>query len=230
MADRSDDLKKSIAGASLLILAVPDDVLATLAESIADTGTVGPSSTVLHCSGLHGRSILAPLYSSGAALGSLHPLQTFTDPAGEPDALVGAAAVVEGDARAVEAARALAEALGMSPVVVVAASGKARYHAAAVFASNYLVVLADIAARLAFDAGIGDDADTIFLPLMQGTLAHLAQGDPAAALTGPIRRGDAGTVKLHLAALDGPARELYVALGKRGVESGGACRVGRGEP
>src|SRR5690606_7059788 len=147
--------------------------------------------TVLHTSGLLDSSVLAALRSTEAALGSFHPLQTFRDPAGTPAVLRGAPAILEGDIRAVARARELAALLEMSPVVEIPAGGKARYHAAAVFASNYLVVLADVAARLARGAGI-EATSALFMPLMLQTLQHLEQGDPAGALSGPVRRGDVG--------------------------------------
>jgi predicted short-subunit dehydrogenase-like oxidoreductase (DUF2520 family) len=93
-------------------------------------------------------------------------------------------------------------------------AAKPAYHAGAVIASNYVVVLAAMAARIAGTAGIAaEDAAALYLPLMQGTVANLAMG-PAAALTGPIRRGDAATVRAHLAALAPGDRELYRELGR----------------
>jgi predicted short-subunit dehydrogenase-like oxidoreductase (DUF2520 family) len=97
--------------------------------------------------------------------------------------------------------------------VRLAPGAKAAYHAGAVMASNYAVVLADVAARLARQAGVGaDEAVALYLPLMRGTVANLAAG-PAAALTGPVRRGDEATVRRHLAALGPEDRALYRALG-----------------
>ncbi|MGH7593549.1 MAG: DUF2520 domain-containing protein, partial [Gemmatimonadales bacterium] len=167
-------------------------------------------------SGIHDRSALAALRSSHAGLGSWHPLQTFARPLGEPEALAGSPAVIEGDERALAAGRELAALLHLRPVVEIAADRKPLYHAAAVFASNYLVVLADIATRLAREAGREPVPDTLFLPLMRRALAHLSDGS-AAALTGPIRRGDAGTVARHLAVLEGVDRAAYLALAREAL-------------
>lgn len=206
----------AIAAANLVIISVPDDAITTVAGQLAATGAVTERHVVVHTSGLHDRSALAPLAVSGAALGSWHPLQTFADRDGDPGALPGSPAVVEGDPRALAAGRALAERLHLRPVIELPASGKAAYHAAAVFASNYLVALADIAARLARDAGAGDASPGLFLPLMRRTLANYGAGG-AATLTGPISRGDAGTVARHLESLSGVERALYVALGREAL-------------
>lgn len=209
------DWADALDGAAVVILAVPDDRIGEVAARLQATGSVGKAHTVLHISGLLDRTALAPLEASGAALGSLHPLQTFRSTNGG-GMLVDVPAIVEGDARAVATARDIAGHLRMAPIVEIPADGKAEYHAAAVFASNYMVVLASLAERLARDAGLDTDW-RLFLPLMRQTLEHLSDHDPAAALTGPIRRGDVGTVRAHLAALDAQLRELYAALGREAL-------------
>jgi predicted short-subunit dehydrogenase-like oxidoreductase (DUF2520 family) len=206
----------ALAAADLVLLAVPDDAVAGVALRLRDSGALLATQVVLHTSGRLDRTELAALEPTGASLGSFHPLQTLRAAEGSPDALVGSPAVIEGDPRALEAARDLAARLRMSPVVEVAGEAKPRYHAAAVFASNYLVVLADVAGRLARGAGIEAPTD-LFIPLMRRTLAHLEAGDPAAALTGPIRRGDVGTVQAHLDGLDPATRALYAMLGREAL-------------
>ena len=198
--------------ADIVLLAVPDDAISALAEELAAEGAIGPAAVVLHLSGLLDRRALAPLEPSGAALGSLHPLQTIADPAGAPDRFAGAYAAVEGDARALAAGERVATALGMTPIRLSGAA-KASYHAGAVMAANYTVVLAGVAERLALAAGVPPDtASRLYLPLVRGAAANLGLG-PAAALTGPVRRGDTRTLEAHLAALDEGDRELYRRLG-----------------
>jgi predicted short-subunit dehydrogenase-like oxidoreductase (DUF2520 family) len=199
-------------GAALVLIATPDDAIGGVAVELARDGAVGESQVVLHLSGLLDRLALQVLEPTGAALGSFHPLQSVADPATAAERLRGSFAGVEGDARALAAGERLAAALGMR-VVRLAPGAKAAYHAGAVIASNYAVVLADVAERLARQAGVGaDDAAALYLPLMRGTVANLAAG-PAAALTGPVRRGDEATVRRHLAALGPEDRALYRALG-----------------
>lgn len=197
--------------AAVIIVAVPDDAIGSVAQRLASEGAVTAAHVVLHTSGIRSRAALAALEESGAALGSWHPLQTFARRSGEPEALAGSPAVIEGDERALASGRALAAQLHMRPVIELDGASKPLYHAAAVFACNYLVVLADIANRLTREA-IGEPPPaTLFLPLMRRTLAHLTDGT-AAALTGPLSRGDAGTIAMHLAALQGMDRAAYLAL------------------
>jgi predicted short-subunit dehydrogenase-like oxidoreductase (DUF2520 family) len=206
----------ALTACDLVIVAVPDDAIGAVALELARSRLITADHAVLHTSGLCDRSSLAALNGSGAALGSIHPLQTFVDSDGDPDALAGAPAVIEGDPRAVAVARRVAALVRLTPVVEIDAEKKPLYHAAAVFASNYPVVLAAIAARLGREAGLGDIADTLFHPLMRRTISNL-EGGAAAALTGPIRRGDAGTVSRHLEMLAGNDRALYLALGREAL-------------
>lgn len=210
------DWETTIPTVDLLLVAVPDDALDDVAARLARGGVVHSGQVVLHTSGLHDRSAFAPLDSSGAGLGSWHPVQTFALPGGEPGAVAGSPAVIEGDARALATGRELADRLHLRPVIEIAAERKASYHAAAVFASNYVVVLGDIAARLAREAGAEAASAQLFVPLMRSTVANYGTGG-AAMLTGPISRGDAGTVARHLEALHGTERALYIALGKEAL-------------
>ncbi|HET9064758.1 MAG TPA: DUF2520 domain-containing protein [Gemmatimonadales bacterium] len=207
------DWASAIATTSIVLLTVPDDALEMVADRLVASGAITAAHVVLHTAGSRNRGALAALDGTGAALGSVHPLQSFSDPAGSPALLRGCPAIVEGDARAIDAAEVLARRLEMAPVLRVTGEAKARYHAAAVLVSNYLVVLADMATRLAEDAGLESDT-SLFAPLMRQTVAALESGDPASVLTGPIRRGDAATVARHIAALDGEALEVYRVLGR----------------
>ena len=198
--------------APLVLIAVPDDAIGGVAADLARGQAVGEGHIVLHLSGLLDRDALRPLADTGAALGSFHPLQSVADPSTAGARLRGAFAGLEGDDRALDAGEWLAGALGMHPVRL-APGAKAAYHAGAVIASNYVVVLASLAEGLARRAGVPPaEARVLYLPLMQGTVANLAFG-PATALTGPVRRGDVATVRRHLAALAPQERALYRALG-----------------
>jgi predicted short-subunit dehydrogenase-like oxidoreductase (DUF2520 family) len=221
--------------ASVVVLAVPDGAITSLAAELAAEGGITPHHVVLHLSGLRDREALSPLAPSGAALGSLHPLQTVSDPATAAARFAG----VEGDDRALSAAEALARSLGMVPVRI-PPGAKPAYHAGAAFAANYTTALVAVAERLALAAGITPDvARRLYLPLIRGAAANLEAG-PAAALTGPVRRGDVETVAAHLAALGPEDRKLYLLLGREalrlareaGLPSEAAARMARvlGEP
>jgi predicted short-subunit dehydrogenase-like oxidoreductase (DUF2520 family) len=199
-------------GAAVVLIATPDDAIGGVAAELARDRAVDELQVVLHLSGLLDRLALHALAFTGAGLGSFHPLQSIADPATARARLRGAFAGLEGDDRALEAGERLAAALGMRAVRL-GPGAKPAYHAGAVIASNYTVVLAAVAEGLARQAGVAPaQAAALYLPLMQGTVANLALG-PASALTGPVRRGDVATVRRHLAALGPDDRALYRALG-----------------
>jgi predicted short-subunit dehydrogenase-like oxidoreductase (DUF2520 family) len=203
----------AVSGSHTILLAVPDDVLDPLARELASRRAIGADQVVLHLSGVYTRDILAPLDSMGAALGSLHPLQTISEPSQAGSRWSGSYAAIEGDARALTEAERLCVILGLTPVRV-PGEAKMAYHAAAVVASNYVVVLADLAACIAASGGVpAEEADRMYLPLIRGAAENLQRQSPVEALTGPIRRGDAVTVQRHLAVLGGPERRLYAGLG-----------------
>jgi predicted short-subunit dehydrogenase-like oxidoreductase (DUF2520 family) len=202
----------------IVILAVRDDAIQPLAASLGKARAIGERHVVLHLSGAQGQEALGPLVSSRAALGSFHPLQTIVEPELAPARLKGAWAAVEGMARAVETGEELARDLGMHPFRI-ATKAKAIYHAGAVFASNYLVVVEAVAQRLLRHAGLSDaDAWAALRPLVEGTLENLARHEPREALTGPVLRGDTATIVRHLESLAVDDAKLYRALGRAALE------------
>ena len=229
----ADEPPAWIAQAGVVILAVRDDAIRPLAEGLARARAIQADQVVLHLSGVLGQEALAPLVSSRAALGSLHPLQTISDPERAPERLNGAWAAVEGMPRAVQAAEGLAQELGMHPFQV-PSKAKPVYHAGAVFASNYFVVVEAVAQRLLRHAGLSDaEAWRALRPLVEGTFQNLTHQEPLAALTGPVARGDEATIRRHLESLTRDDAALYRALGraalelaeKRGMDEATAARV-----
>lgn len=206
----------------VVLVAVPDGVIAQVASRLPVTA----QHTVLHLAGPVGPEALAPLRDSGASLGALHPLLGLRGAATDPAMFCGAIAALDGDERALAVGRALAESLGMVPVVVPGPL-RARYHAGAVFAANYLVTLAAVAERLMVESGVPQDvARRGVVRLMESSLANVAEAGPAAALTGPIARGDVETIQRHLEALTGLDQKLYRVLGKMTARSAGAVARG----
>lgn len=196
----------------VVLLAVPDDTVRDVAAAVAETGAVTAQHTVLHVSGVLDHLVLDPLAPTGAALGSLHPFQTLADPLDAPQRLDGATAAVEGMPEAVEVATTLARSVGLRPITI-SREHKVVYHAAAVFASNHLVVLAGMAEELLQDAGLSQaQAREAIGSLMAGALENVRRGGPAPALTGPVVRGDLETVRKHLAALPEEAVRVYRSM------------------
>ncbi|HET8763212.1 MAG TPA: Rossmann-like and DUF2520 domain-containing protein [Gemmatimonadales bacterium] len=219
---------EAVRTADCVLVATPDREIHGVAQLLAALGAVHSRHVVLHTSGLLDRAALDPLALSGAALGSLHPLMAIARAEDAPQQVRGGYAGIEGDAAAVTAAGHLATLVGMVPVPI-PSSAKAAYHAAATMVSNYTVTLYDAARRLAEQHGVPTgSAARIYLPLLRGTVSNLEGQEPAAALTGAIRRGDAETVAAHLRALDdADLRRLYVELGRATLEL--ARRAGLGE-
>jgi len=202
----------------IVILAVRDDAITPLAASLARARVITERHVVLHLSGVQGQEALGPLVSTRAALGSLHPLQTIVEPELAPQRLKGAWAAVEGMPRAIEAGEDVARAVGMHPFRI-ATKAKPIYHAGAVFASNYLVVVEAVAQRLLRHAGLSDaDAWAALRPLVEGTIENLSRHEPREALTGPVVRGDTETIGRHLRSLAVDDAKLYRALGRAALE------------
>jgi len=201
----------------LIILAVPDDVIAPLAGSLRMYG----GQAMIHTSGALGAEVLAPAMAAGTQIGSFHPLVAFADTELAVEALRGATIAIEADDQLAALLGRMAQALGATPVRL-ASGSKAAYHAAAVLAAGGFVALLDAIAQLGRVAGLEEAGSlTIFGPLIEGTLANARALGIRAALTGPITRGDVGTLRAHLDALRAHAPDvvdLYVAAGHREVE------------
>ena len=175
---------------------------------------VSTRPVILHASGSTTPAALDELRRRGHPAGTFHPLVPIAEPAHAPDRLRGSWIGIDGDPEALACARTIAASIGASTLVIPAGE-KPRYHAAAVLASNFPAVLAGIAAQLMGDAGITHgDARSAVTALLRASAANLHDGEPAAVLTGPIVRGDIGTVQAHLAALadDALVTAVYRAL------------------
>jgi predicted short-subunit dehydrogenase-like oxidoreductase (DUF2520 family) len=195
-----------------VVLAVPDDALAAAVAELAAVD-LAAGVPVLHASGSQSTEVLAPLAARGHSVGGMHALAAIADPVEGADRLRGATFGVEGEGEARALAERLVAACG-GRVLHIRPGGKALYHAAAVFASNYAVGLLSIAERLMDEAGIpADDAQPALAALAAGAIENVAARGPAAALTGPVARGDAATVERHLARLSGADRDVYCLLG-----------------
>jgi predicted short-subunit dehydrogenase-like oxidoreductase (DUF2520 family) len=218
-----------------VLLTVPDDAIDDVVRHLASAGGFRPGQCVFHTSGLHTSSLLAPARRAGASVASIHPLHSFARPAASLRAFRGTRCAVEGDAPAVVAARRLVRALG-GRVLSIDPTWKGLYHAGAVLACNDLVALFGAGMRLLRAAGIGRrDAEAALLGLVEGTVRNLRRVGYPRALTGPVARGDFGTVQAHLQALARgapgmlPAYRVLGALAVRtAVEKGTLARLRAG--
>lgn len=198
-------------GSDLLVLAVPDDAIASVAGTLA--GRL-PCRFVFHLSGALPSTILAPFERHGALAASLHPLRPFTGAAQE--SWEGAFVAVEGRAEAAAVGGEIARAVGARPHPL-AASAKPLYHAAASLAAGGVAAVVSVASRAWAAAGISEEIAREALAGLASSAAAAAAAQPfALALTGAVARRDVGTVRAHAAALAGhrDALELYRALGE----------------
>lgn len=189
------DLTDAARDVDLLVLAVPDRAIASCAASIEPADAV-----VVHLSGVTGLDALAP----HRRVGSLHPLVSFPDATQGARRFRGAWMAVAGDPMADQLARLLD-----GRTFHVADDQRALYHATACIASNHLVALMSQVERLAASLGVPAQP---FLELASGAMANTLATGAAAALTGPVSRGDWETVRRHVAALPSAERPLYLAL------------------
>jgi predicted short-subunit dehydrogenase-like oxidoreductase (DUF2520 family) len=207
---------EAAAVADLVVIGTPDDVIEPMAETLASAAAVRAGTWVAHLSGSLGLEVLRPAVEVGARVLAIHPLQTFPDVGSALERLPGCAiAVTANDEEGYVLGERLASDLGGTPFRL---SDELRplYHAAAVFASNYLVTASAIAGSLFAAAGVPDPARAM-APLQRATLDNIERLGAARALTGPAVRGDAGTIRRNLEALEQHAPELiasYVAMAR----------------
>jgi predicted short-subunit dehydrogenase-like oxidoreductase (DUF2520 family) len=200
----------------IAFLTVPDDAIATVAAGLRLYAGQG----LVHTSGLVPAAVLAPALSAGTLAASFHPLVAFAKEEEALAALPGATVALEGDEPLVSMLAELAVAIGAQPVRV-PAGAKAAYHAAAVMAAGAEIALLDAIVSLGRGAGLDEAASlAVYLPLVRQALAGAQTLGVRAALTGPIVRGDVGTVRAHveaLARLAPDTLDLYRATAEREV-------------
>ncbi|HEU4349401.1 MAG TPA: Rossmann-like and DUF2520 domain-containing protein [Actinoplanes sp.] len=206
------------AAEDLLLLAVPDDALPSVVAGLATTGALANGQTVAHTSGAHGAGLLGDI--SGMAL---HPAMTFTGEAADLERLPGISWGVTATDRAL-ATRLVADLRGVPEWID--EERRPIYHAALAHGANHLVTLVNEAADMLRAAGV-EQPRKVLAPLLNAALDNaLRLGD--AALTGPVSRGDAGTVQKHLDRMPAEAVPAYLALAQRTADR--AVAAGRLRP
>ena len=207
--------------AELVFITTPDDVIADVCKQIAEASGFARGTVVAHCSGALPSTVLEPARACGAHIGSMHPLQSFATAEQAIQTLPGSYCCIEGALEAVEVLSAAAQAIG-ARVMTIPTEGKTLYHAAAVVACNFLVALEHAALKVDKAAGIGGrDAMQSLLPLIKGTVSNLEKVGIPQCLTGPIARGDIGTTRRHLEAIEQKLPDLlplYKVLGLETIE------------
>jgi len=198
-------MTRQIVLSRVILIAAPDDEIAGVAKELARIGGEELRRTVvLHTSGALDARVLDPVKACGAAVGSMHPMQTFSGVA--VPFLEGRVFAVEGDSQAIRAARQLARSLGGLPVRIPGGK-KVVYHAAATMAASNVLAIEEAATQLLISVGMKrGQATRALLTLTRQVLENMEQLGPRAAWTGPLSRGDFKVVEAHLEALrDSPA-------------------------
>lgn len=203
-----------LARSELVLLTVPDDVLPGLVEGLAAAGAVSRGQLVVHTSGRYGVQVLDPATRAGALPLALHPAMTFTGRVEDLNRLAGACFGVTAPAALRPIADALVLEMGGEPQWVEEAS-RPLYHAALAAGANHLATLVNESVDLLRRCGVGEP-ERLLAPLLGASLDNaLRQGD--AALTGPVARGDAGTVAAHvreLRAVSPHTASAYLAMAR----------------
>jgi predicted short-subunit dehydrogenase-like oxidoreductase (DUF2520 family) len=190
----------SLAGPAAILMTVPDDAIAPVASELArKAGEDLQGKVVLHTCGALDHSVLEPLRQCGAAVGSMHPLQTFNGVSVPP--LAGKVFAIDGDELAVRMARRIARSLGGVPVGI-SATKKPLYHAAGAFAAGLSLAMEEAGVQMLMSAGLKRrEAQKALLSLTRQVLEHYEKLGPQKAWTGPLSRGDFGVVAAHEEAL-----------------------------
>ena len=201
--------------AELVFIATPDDAIASVASQIRWHS----GHSVVHCSGADSTDILLSARKSSARVGVFHPLQTFADFRQAIENIPGTTFALEAEGPLLTILKNMATALG-GHWIELKAEDKVIYHAAAVFACNYLVTLAKLATDLWQTFSIPpEQATQALLPLIRGTINNIDTLGIPSCLTGPIARGDSGTIKKHLYALQKAAPEMVAAYQELGLKT-----------
>ena len=200
--------------ADLVFITTPDSVITPVVASVQWR----PGQEVAHCCGASGRELLKPAADQGAETGAFHPFQTFAgmaNPDRAAERMVGVTFVVSADGALADFLTALTTNLG-GRAVTLKEGQHALYHAAAILNCGYLVTLLQTAQGGLEDCGFSrEDALEAVVSLARATLDNISTLGPAASVTGPLVRGDAGTVQQHLEALERsnpPVAQLYGTL------------------
>jgi predicted short-subunit dehydrogenase-like oxidoreductase (DUF2520 family) len=201
--------------AELVLITTPDDAIAGVASQVKWR----PGQGVIHCSGADSTAILKPAKDSGAQVGVFHPLQTFASVKQAMENMPGSTFALEAEEPLLKKLKDMATALG-GHWVELKAGDKVLYHAAAVIACNYLVTLVKLATDLwqTFDVP-PQKATQALLPLLRGTIHNIDTVGIPQCLTGPIARGDVGTIKKHLDALEQAAPHLVSTYRELGLQT-----------
>lgn len=216
MGCRACDSKQEVVDAAdIVFVTTPDDEVQGVVEELS----WGKGKSVIHCSGVDSLDVLQKAKDDGAQVGGFHPLQTFASVTHAINNLPGSTFAVEAEEPLSDTLKHMAQSLE-GEFVVLGLGDKALYHAAAVVACNYTVTLMKMATDMWKTFGVStEDATKALLPLLRGTINNIENVGLPNCLTGPIARGDIGTVLKHLDAMEAKAPEIAAAYREMGLQT-----------
>ena len=192
--------------AQFVFITTPDDVISKVANEVKWHN----DQNIVHCSGAHSTDIIETAETYGAHIGCFHPLQTFAGIEQAIDNIPGSTFAIEADGSLLTVLKKMASAM-QGDWVILKAGDKVLYHAAAVFACNYMVTLVKLATDLWQHFGVPQGQSIkALMPLLRGTLNNIENVGLPNCLTGPIARGDLGTIEKHLEALESDNENSYL--------------------
>ena len=209
--------------ADCIMITTSDDAIPSVCYEISQSEAIRPGKKVVHMSGAGGLFLLAPATEAGAHVASIHPLQCFASVEGAIDSIPGSTFGITADKEIQDWSEQMVCDLRGTPLTI-ADEDKPLYHAAACLASNYLTTLIHCVEAIYESLGMTPtEAARAFGPLVRGTLQNIEKNGTTQALTGPISRGDVGTVAKHLKALQAnfpTLLPLYCILGQETISLG----------
>lgn len=209
-------LEELVEACDVIWITTPDDAIAAVWESVRRL--LVHDKIICHFSGSLSSDVFSKRDESGVKACSIHPVYAFSDKFTAFQQLNTAMFTMEGDEEALFVMKPLFESMG-NKVQVIAPEMKARYHAAAVMASNLMIGLYRMSEKMLMDCGFDEEtAEELLRPLVRGNIDKLLASTPQEALTGPVERGDEKTIQKHLPVLTKQERCVYAALSRELVE------------
>jgi predicted short-subunit dehydrogenase-like oxidoreductase (DUF2520 family) len=209
------NVPEAVKKADVVLITTPDDTISSVSKEISLGGSI-KDKFVFHMSGAGGLDLLETAKEEGAIVACIHPLQSFSSIDQAIINIPGSYFGITADKKALLLSKQIVRDLGGIPLII-SPEQKPLYHAAACFASNYLVSLINTVEFIYQAIGINEkDAKKAYLPLVHGSLKNIETSGSISSLTGPIARGDLGTIRKHLKAIHKTMPQyssLYSALG-----------------
>jgi predicted short-subunit dehydrogenase-like oxidoreductase (DUF2520 family) len=201
--------------ADMTFITTPDSIIQSVCNELSKTSNLKKGSIIIHCSGALTSDILHAVKNRNCFVASVHPMRSFASPRISVEQYEGTYCAIEGDAETIPQVESVFNLIG-SVTYKICKEKKTSYHAAGIFASNYLVTLSQQALLCLEEAGVDKEIGMhVITNIMKGTIANLERTlSPSASLTGPIQRGDVSTIKKHLDGFQSvQQKELYSKLG-----------------